>query len=212
MADNGDPFRSFETPQAHIENLNIDKKRAAELARIVRQELKVATTGLFLGAIAALLGSLLCVVEIPGSTDGTFSVFGLSLSVKSAIPGVLFMLVGLLIVWITRFKVTLKKLRGAGATLLAIDVGDGAHHYQMRALWLSGVLLILGAAVAIVGVASAADIAIALPEAFGTQAQLTAAPPGVAAALVAVLIAAFARPTRAIIGAENGKDVERGAS
>jgi hypothetical protein len=65
--------------------------------------------GLLLGATGLILGALLCLNGVVGSTSWTMKVLGAESEINDALPGVVFAVVGFFMVWVTKPKVRLKK-------------------------------------------------------------------------------------------------------
>ena len=60
--------------------------------------------GLVLGLISILIGAIFIANGITGNTSWTATVLGLESHLSDATPGVIFAIVGLLLIYVTRFK------------------------------------------------------------------------------------------------------------
>jgi len=68
-----------------------------------------AWAGLVLGGLGLVLGAVLCLNGVVGSTSWTMKVLGAESQINDAIPGVVFALIGFFFVWATKPKVRLKQ-------------------------------------------------------------------------------------------------------
>jgi uncharacterized membrane protein len=79
------------------------------LSRLVRLQLAYSLAGLTLGLICVVGGILLFFHGVSGSTSWVGHVIGLQGGLSDAAPGTVLFVVGLLIVWITRFDVRVRR-------------------------------------------------------------------------------------------------------
>ena len=86
---------------------------AADVLRAaVRNEFRYAILGLIVGLAAILCGTALTLHGAFGSTSWTTRLLGLESKVNDAAPGVILFVVGMVIIFITRPRVELEKLKG----------------------------------------------------------------------------------------------------
>jgi hypothetical protein len=82
----------------------------AELAKaIVRHQLIYSLSGLTLGLACVVGGLILTLYGVTGSAGWTAKVLGLESKLSDAAPGVVLFIVGLFVVWATRFSVKSRK-------------------------------------------------------------------------------------------------------
>jgi uncharacterized protein YjeT (DUF2065 family) len=80
-----------------------------ELARqLAREEAKKSTFGLVIGLICLVAGLVLIYAGVEGSIDWTLKGIGLESKLAKASPGALLFVVGVIIIWITRFSYVVK--------------------------------------------------------------------------------------------------------
>ena len=84
------------------------------LSRLVRLQLAYSLAGLTLGLICVVGGILLFFHGVTGSTSWVGHVIGVQGGLSDAAPGTVLFIVGLLVVWITRFDVRVRRQRGRG--------------------------------------------------------------------------------------------------
>jgi hypothetical protein len=82
------------------------------LSRLARLQLAYSLAGLTLGLICVVGGILLFFHGVSGSTSWVGHVIGLQGGLSDAAPGTVLFVVGLLIVWITRFDVRVERQGG----------------------------------------------------------------------------------------------------
>lgn len=78
--------------------------------KFARLHLIYSLSGLVLGLASVLGGILLCLRGVAGSTIWTTKFIGLESKISDAAPGVVLFVVGLFVVWVTRFSVKVQKL------------------------------------------------------------------------------------------------------
>ena len=81
------------------------------LSRLVRLQLAYSLAGLTLGLICVVGGILLFFHGVTGSTSWVGHVIGVQGRLSDAAPGTVLFVVGLLVVWITRFDVRVRRQR-----------------------------------------------------------------------------------------------------
>jgi hypothetical protein len=74
-----------------------------------RYQFIYSMTGLLLGLASMILGSFLFLRGVTGATSWTAKILGASSQITDAAPGVVLFVVGLFVVYITRFKVESKR-------------------------------------------------------------------------------------------------------
>jgi len=67
-----------------------------------------STVGLVIGTLCVLSGVILFLHGVGGTTNWTTSVLGAKSELSDAAPGVVFGVLGLFIIWVTRYKVKAK--------------------------------------------------------------------------------------------------------
>lgn len=98
--------RFFESPGA---NPGLELKAKSDFAnRALKFRFIYSFLGLIFGLTFALGGIVLCLNGVVGSTSWTAKILGAKSEVSDATPGVILFIVGLFVVFITRFKVKLK--------------------------------------------------------------------------------------------------------
>jgi len=82
----------------------------AELVKtIVRGQLIYSLSGLTLGLACVVGGLILALHGVTGSVGWTAKVLGLESKLNDAAPGVVLFIVGLFVVWVTRFSFKSRK-------------------------------------------------------------------------------------------------------
>lgn len=76
---------------------------------IARLHLIYSLSGLVLGLACLLGGIVLCLHGVVGSTSWTAKFVGAESNISDATPGVVLFVVGLFVVWVTRFSVKVQK-------------------------------------------------------------------------------------------------------
>lgn len=74
-----------------------------------RLHLIYSLSGLVLGLACVLGGIVLCLHGVVGSTSWTAKFIGAESNISDATPGVVLFVVGLFVVWVTRFSVKVQK-------------------------------------------------------------------------------------------------------
>lgn len=98
-----DPENVDEIP---VEEVEISKDADPESVRLaIIEEAKAARRGAFLGGLCILVGVLLLLSNAAGLTDLKINLPGASVELAGATPGVVVVVVGLLIQYVTRYKV-----------------------------------------------------------------------------------------------------------
>jgi hypothetical protein len=77
-----------------------------ELAKL---QLIYSLFGLVLGLACVLGGMVLCLNGVAGSTSWTAQLVGAESKISDATPGVVLFVVGLFVVWVTRFSVNVQR-------------------------------------------------------------------------------------------------------
>ena len=86
-----------------------------ELAKqLAKGEQQKSTFGLVIGLICVVGGLALIYAGVEGSIDWTLKGMGLESKLAKASPGVILFLVGLYIIWITRFRYIVKSPKAGG--------------------------------------------------------------------------------------------------
>jgi len=86
-----------------LHSLEISSKTDPEVQReLARNEYAHGMTGLIIGGLCVLLGAILCLAGVVGSTSWMAKAAGLESKISDAAPGVILFIVGILIVFITR--------------------------------------------------------------------------------------------------------------
>ncbi len=94
------------------ETVSKQSHSASIVGAAIEQEYRYARWGLGLGLSCILTGLVLGLNGVAGSTSWTASVLGLESQINDAAPGVVVFIVGIFMVWITKPKVKLHKLKG----------------------------------------------------------------------------------------------------
>lgn len=76
------------------------------LEEAIKGERQNATRGLIAGVAVILIGAILVILGATGNIGWTFKVPGMSSELSNASPGVVAMILGFLIIWTTRFQVS----------------------------------------------------------------------------------------------------------
>jgi hypothetical protein len=84
---------------------------------LARLQFLYAVGGLFLGLLCIVIGMVLFLHGISGATGWLGRVFGVESRLSDAAPGTVLFVVGLAIVWVTRFQVRLRNGRTHTARL-----------------------------------------------------------------------------------------------
>jgi hypothetical protein len=96
----------------HVEEVELPKKaieQNPELARdLARAERAKSTFGLVIGLICVVGGLALIYAGVEGSIAWTFKGVGFESKLAKASPGVILAVVGVIIIWITRFRYIVK--------------------------------------------------------------------------------------------------------
>lgn len=92
-------FRSVQPPQGLSENYWL---------QVTRYHFWYSLAGLFLGFVCMLLGVGLFLNGIAGSTSWVASALGMESSLSDAAPGAILFVVGLFVVFVTKFSIKLK--------------------------------------------------------------------------------------------------------
>ena len=95
-------IEEVELPQESLEKT----KELAE--RILKAEEKKTTIGLIIGLICIVAGIILILLGVDGSIDWTLKGMGLESNLAKASPGVVLAVIGLIIIWVTRFSFKIK--------------------------------------------------------------------------------------------------------
>jgi len=74
-----------------------------------RFQLIYSLSGLVLGLACVLAGMVLCLHGVTGSTGWTAKFTGAESDISDATPGVVLFVVGLFVVWVTRFSIKVQK-------------------------------------------------------------------------------------------------------
>lgn len=74
-----------------------------------RLHLTYSLSGLVLGLACVIGGIVLCLHSVVGSTSWTAKFVGAESNISDATPGVVLFVVGLFVVWVTRFSVKAEK-------------------------------------------------------------------------------------------------------
>ncbi len=94
-------LRHMEVPHNIVDN---EFWRKASLYQII-----YSISGLVLGLICVFGGIILFIGGISGSTSWVANIIGAQSNISDAAPGAVLFIVGLFIVWITRFNLKVKK-------------------------------------------------------------------------------------------------------
>lgn len=85
--------------------LSKDSLTQAEIRRIVRYQFIYSIVGVIFGASSMIVGSILLYLGLSGSSSFTTKLLGADISITDAGPGTVLFIVGLLVVFITKFDV-----------------------------------------------------------------------------------------------------------
>ncbi len=97
-------------PGYQIEEVEIDPKLPEKIQdKVVKGEMESAKGGRRIGLGVIVLGVLLTILGATGAVDLRLQGLGLNAHVANAAPGVVLMLIGLFIIWLTRFTVKAAK-------------------------------------------------------------------------------------------------------
>lgn len=75
----------------------------------LEHEYRHGALGLIIGWACILLGALLCIFGVVGSTSWTAKLAGIETKLNDAAPGVVLFVIGLLVIYITKPKVHIKR-------------------------------------------------------------------------------------------------------
>lgn len=93
-----------------VEEVILSPETPVEVQRqAIRGATLYAWTGLVLGGICVILGVLLFVFGITGSTTWVVKVLGLTSEVTDAAPGALLFVVGAFLIFVTRLKIRIRR-------------------------------------------------------------------------------------------------------
>ena len=87
---------------------NIRPKEIPLWREVTRYEFTYSMWGLVAGVLLALVGVVLLIHGVAGSASWTTKVLGAESEISDAAPGVILFIVGLFVVYITRFRVQVK--------------------------------------------------------------------------------------------------------
>jgi hypothetical protein len=76
---------------------------------VARQQLKYSMAGLWVGIVFAMLGAVLLILGVGGRVSWTMEFLGASSKVGDAAPGVVLMIAGFWMVFVTRYSVRSKR-------------------------------------------------------------------------------------------------------
>lgn len=104
-------FSSTEIPidKEYTAQIPIDAKERDLWKRVTLFQLIYSVCGLILGFVCILGGVVLFLHGITGSTSWIAKFIGVESNLSDAAPGAVLFIVGLLIVWITRFNLKTRK-------------------------------------------------------------------------------------------------------
>ncbi|SBS38044.1 hypothetical protein MSP8886_04369 [Marinomonas spartinae] len=97
--------RTFVVNQTHID----PSTESGTQLTLAKYELIYAIIGQVLGLVCILGGLALFLNGIAGSTNWTAKIFGAESTITDAAPGAILFIVGLFLVWVTRYKFSHKK-------------------------------------------------------------------------------------------------------
>jgi hypothetical protein len=98
---------SAETEVSGLGKLTVKLPKDPHVAtEVARQQFRVTIAGLIVGLIFMAAGVLLFLRGVQGSTSWTASSLGSQSKLADAAPGTILFVVGLLVIWTTRYKVT----------------------------------------------------------------------------------------------------------
>jgi hypothetical protein len=89
-----------------VEGEAIDKETLKHIADL---QFKYSVVGLVLGMASIILGCILLYVGITGESSFAANAVGMKTELNDAAPGTVLLIIGLLIIYVTRFKFTVKK-------------------------------------------------------------------------------------------------------
>ncbi len=104
-------FKSFTKKVGFLSSHN-ESRSFRVLMRAVMGEYIYAMAGLVAGLGAIIAGVMLLYRGVSGSSSWVAEVLGLSSEISDAPPGVILFVVGLFIIWVSKPKVVLERLRG----------------------------------------------------------------------------------------------------
>ncbi len=78
-------------------------------ANIIQGEKTQSKSGSIIGFICILFGVVLLILGITGSVDWNIKTIGIESSLTNAAPGVVLIIVGFLIIFVTKFNIIVKK-------------------------------------------------------------------------------------------------------
>lgn len=77
--------------------------------QLSRDQLKYSRLGLLVGVLCMVLGAILCIFGVSGTTSLSFKSEELSGALLNGAPGALLFIVGGVIVWVTRYHIEVHK-------------------------------------------------------------------------------------------------------
>jgi hypothetical protein len=94
-----------------IQSLKVSTDAAVKLGKVVEKSVDhqrtISIIGLLIGLLCVVGGVLLFFAGISGSTSWTTKIIGFESKFTEAAPGAILFVVGIAIVWITKFDVTI---------------------------------------------------------------------------------------------------------
>lgn len=87
----------------------VEERSVKVSSEVSRLHLIYSLTGLILGLCCVIAGVVLFLHGVTGSTSWISKFVGASNEISDAAPGTILFIVGLLVVWITRFKIVIKE-------------------------------------------------------------------------------------------------------
>lgn len=107
------PYKPPRKPPPSTKELKERKSHSAVVvASAVKFEYIYGMLGLVLGLASIICGMILGLNGVAGATSWTARLLGLESKINDAAPGVVLFIVGIFLVWITKPRVSLRKLRG----------------------------------------------------------------------------------------------------
>ena len=89
-----------------IEEVQIEPSQSPDVQKsIIGEESKHSKRGLITGCVFIMVGVLFIILNIAGAVNIRLVVTGLSAQVDKASPGIVVILVGLAIIWLTRLQI-----------------------------------------------------------------------------------------------------------
>ena len=87
----------------------VSPEKSTEMVEdVIKKQYKYSQSGLFCGLLCIFGGIVLFILGVTGSVEWLFNLFGLESKVINAAPGIILFIIGLFVIWITRFSVRIR--------------------------------------------------------------------------------------------------------